>query len=194
MTFGGKIKSARNRCGFSQEQLAKKLCVSRSAIAKWETGKGMPDISNLKLLSQLLQVSLDFLLDEQADVETRYPYSLSELGSGCKRVKKDKLIRQQFPDATVIPLMARPEKPEEDPTVDSQRGILTPAPFGTPEFLKSIKDLDKAFYLVEQETTQLFVTVTDTFWEAHTLHPCHTEKSFRLGGWCFIRCDHVLAD
>ena len=48
MTLGEKIKEARKQCGLSQEQLAEKMTVSRSAIAKWETDKGLPDVDNLK--------------------------------------------------------------------------------------------------------------------------------------------------
>jgi len=48
MTFGEKLRNARKEAGFSQEQLAEKMSVSRSAIAKWETDKGMPDVNNLK--------------------------------------------------------------------------------------------------------------------------------------------------
>ena len=48
MTFGEKLKNARKEAGLSQEQLAEKLSVSRSAVAKWESDKGMPDIDNLK--------------------------------------------------------------------------------------------------------------------------------------------------
>ena len=40
MTLGEKIKEARKNTGLSQEQLAEKLAVSRSAIAKWESDKG----------------------------------------------------------------------------------------------------------------------------------------------------------
>ena len=54
MTLGEKIREARRKCGLSQEQLADKMSVSRSAIAKWETDKGLPDVGNLKLLGQLL--------------------------------------------------------------------------------------------------------------------------------------------
>ena len=69
MTLGEKIREARRKCGLSQEQLADKMSVSRSAIAKWETDKGLPDVGNLKLLGQLLNTSLDRLLDdgEEAD-------------------------------------------------------------------------------------------------------------------------------
>jgi transcriptional regulator with XRE-family HTH domain len=58
MTFGEKLKEARKEAGLSQEQLAQKLSVSRSAVAKWESDKGMPDVNNLKAISQLLDVSV----------------------------------------------------------------------------------------------------------------------------------------
>ena len=61
MTLGEKIREARRKCGLSQEQLAEKMSVSRSAIAKWETDKGLPDVGNLKILARLLSVSVDQL-------------------------------------------------------------------------------------------------------------------------------------
>lgn len=64
MTFGEKLKAARKESGLSQEQLAEKMSVSRSAVAKWESDNGMPDVNNLKVMAQLLDVSVDYLLDE----------------------------------------------------------------------------------------------------------------------------------
>ena len=64
MDFGDKLKQYRINEGLSQEQLAEKMSVSRSAIAKWETDKGLPDVGNLKVLARLLNVSVDHLLDE----------------------------------------------------------------------------------------------------------------------------------
>ena len=63
MTLGEKLRSARKNAGLTQEQLSEKLLVSRQAITKWEAGKGMPDIENLKQLSKLLNISIDYLLD-----------------------------------------------------------------------------------------------------------------------------------
>lgn len=48
MTLGEKIKEARKQAGLTQEQVAEKLMVSRQAVTKWETDKGIPDIENLK--------------------------------------------------------------------------------------------------------------------------------------------------
>ena len=194
MTLGEKIRYARKRCGLSQEQLADKMCVSRSAIAKWETGKGMPDVENLKILSRLLLVSVDSLLDEENAGVIREQYQLAAYGRGCKKVKKDRLMRERFPDAKICTLLGRPELTNEEETVDSTLGFLTPAPFGSPEFMKSIRDLDKAFYLVDREADQFFVTVTDTFLEIRPLAPRQTEKTFLLGSWSFIRYEYLTEE
>ena len=99
MTLGEKIRYSRKCCGLSQEQLADKMCVSRSAIAKWETDKGLPDIENLKLLSKLLTVSVDTLLDEQVNMDVfviRESCNLSAYGRGCKKVKKNRIVQERL--------------------------------------------------------------------------------------------------
>ena len=69
MTFGEKLKAARKRSGLSQEQFAETLHVSRSAVAKWESDTGIPDVGNLKAISRVLHVSIDALLDENAECD-----------------------------------------------------------------------------------------------------------------------------
>jgi transcriptional regulator with XRE-family HTH domain len=64
MTIGEKIKILRTEKGMTQENLAENLNVSRSAIAKWETNSGVPEVSNLKIIAKLFDVSIDELLDE----------------------------------------------------------------------------------------------------------------------------------
>ena len=63
-TLGEKIKAGRLMAGYTQEKLAEQIGVSRQAVTKWESDKGMPDIDNIKLISKLLNVSIDYLLDE----------------------------------------------------------------------------------------------------------------------------------
>jgi len=67
MELGKKISTLRKEAGFSQEQLAERLGVSRSAIAKWESEKGIPDIENLVALSDLFAKSTDYFLKETED-------------------------------------------------------------------------------------------------------------------------------
>lgn len=54
MTMGERIKQLRSAKGFTQEMLAEKMNVSRSAIAKWEADGGIPDVDNLIQLSFVL--------------------------------------------------------------------------------------------------------------------------------------------
>ena len=194
MTLGEKIRHARKSCNLSQVGLAEKLCVSRSAIAKWETDKGVPDVENLKYLSRLLNVSVDYLLSDDDCTESaviREAYQLAACGRGCRKVKKDRFIRQRFPDAKISTLLGRPELAETAQVVDSIKGFLTAGPFGVPEFLKSVRDTQREFYLVETQTETLFVTVTDTFAEIRPFPAQPDERSFRLGNWVFIRCDYL---
>lgn len=195
MTLGEKIRYARKCCDLSQEQLADKMCVSRSAIAKWETDKGLPDILNLKMLSQLLKVSVDQLLDDQTDMTSfviRENCNLSAFGRGCDKVKKDRLMRNRFPDARICTLLGRPLLSDEKSVADSSLGILTPVPFGSPEFTKSIKDANTAFYLVERDNDSLFVTVADSFLEIRIISQFPEEKSFQLGNWWFVRGESLM--
>ena len=70
MMFAEKLKSLRAKNGYSQEQLAEVLNVSRQAITKWESGSGMPDINNLIATSDLFDVTLDSLVREEEDLES----------------------------------------------------------------------------------------------------------------------------
>lgn len=72
MTLGDKLKLLRTKKGMTQEALAEKLNVSRSAIAKWESNNGIPEISNLKQISQVLNVSLDEILYLIFDYQHKY--------------------------------------------------------------------------------------------------------------------------
>ena len=65
MTLGEKLREARKNAGLSQEQFAEMLCVSRAAVAKWETDRGMPDVNNLKTMAQLLNVTKDFIISNE---------------------------------------------------------------------------------------------------------------------------------
>ena len=62
MTMGAKIKQLRSKKGLSQEKLAEKLNVSRSAVAKWEADGGIPEIDNLLQLSLVFGISIDELV------------------------------------------------------------------------------------------------------------------------------------
>lgn len=62
MEFNEKLQELRKRNGLTQEELADKLFVSRTAISKWESGRGYPNIDSLKAISGFFCVSIDDLL------------------------------------------------------------------------------------------------------------------------------------
>ncbi len=62
MDFGEKLKALRTERGLTQEQLAAKLYVSRTAVSKWETGGGSPNLDSLQAVARLFDVSVDDLL------------------------------------------------------------------------------------------------------------------------------------
>ena len=69
MTMGERIKQLRSAKGFTQEMLAEKMNVSRSAIAKWEADGGIPDVDNLIQLSFVFNISVDELVGNSATTE-----------------------------------------------------------------------------------------------------------------------------
>lgn len=62
MTFGDRLKQIRADQGLSQEQLAEKIGVSRQAITKWETNRGLPDAENMIILAEIFKMTLDELI------------------------------------------------------------------------------------------------------------------------------------
>ena len=66
MEFNEKLQELRKQKGMTQEELAEKLYVSRTAVSKWESGRGYPNLESLKAISQFFHVSLDNLLSSNA--------------------------------------------------------------------------------------------------------------------------------
>ena len=66
MEFNEKLQELRKQKGLTQEELAEVLYVSRTAISKWESGRGYPNIDSLKAISKFFSVSLDDLLSSDA--------------------------------------------------------------------------------------------------------------------------------
>ena len=195
MTLGEKIKEARKQCGLSQEQLAEKMAVSRSAVAKWEANNGLPDVDNLKALAQLLNVSVDYLLDDGEvidEVVMREPYNLSDYGKGIKKKKKDRVIREKFPDAEIHTLLGKLKLTKSEKVIDNLLGFFTDAPFGTPELINNFKNMDKEFYLVEKDGKQFLVTITDEFVETRQLAKRITAEKFEIGNWKFTKCAYEV--
>lgn len=76
MDFNEKLQQLRTKSGLTQEQLAEKIFVSRVAVAKWESGRGYPNLDSLKSLAKIFNISIDDLLSSEelidiAEVHTK---------------------------------------------------------------------------------------------------------------------------
>ncbi len=65
MILAEKIVRLRKQLGWSQEELAEKMNVSRQSVSKWESTNSIPDLNKIILLSELFNVSTDFLLKDE---------------------------------------------------------------------------------------------------------------------------------
>ena len=70
MEIGEKIRKLRTDAGMTQDDLASRLGVTRTAVSKWETGKGWPGVDSLKLIANECGVTIDALVSDE-DVEQK---------------------------------------------------------------------------------------------------------------------------
>ena len=70
MKFSEKLKKLRKDNNMTQDELAEKIFVSRTAISKWETDMGYPSLESLRLLSKVFGTTLDELVSDE-DIENR---------------------------------------------------------------------------------------------------------------------------
>lgn len=64
MLLSEKLMQLRKKKGLSQQQVAEKLDVSRQTVSKWETGQTVPELNKARLLSELYNVTYDYLINE----------------------------------------------------------------------------------------------------------------------------------
>lgn len=196
MTLADKLKEARKNAGLTQAELAERLCVSRQAITKWESGKGIPDVDNLRMISKALDVSIDFLLDDEESLDKsliREQICLDDYAKeGKLRSKKDAVVYAKYPDANIYPLLAKKKSTKGQKVFAELLGWFTDAPFGTDEIYNSLADMKNSYYLVEQEDKQIFVIVTDDFMESRVLSKMIQTNKFEIGDFSYTKATYKV--
>ena len=83
MEFNEKLQELRKNKGLTQEELAEVLYVSRTAISKWESGRGYPNIESLKEISKFFDVSIDDLLSGEKLISIAEKENKSNIRNMC---------------------------------------------------------------------------------------------------------------
>lgn len=196
MTLADKLKEARKNAGLTQVELAEKVCVSRQAITKWESGKGIPDVENLRVLSKILNVSIDFLLDDNETLDKtviKEAICLDDYAKeGKLRSKKDAVVCAKYPDANIVPVLAKKKSTKGQKLLGELLGWLTDAPFGTDEIYNQLADAHHSYYLVEKDEMQIFVTVTEDFIESRVMANKITGDKFEIGEYRYIKAKYKV--
>lgn len=106
MEFHEKLQQLRLQHNLTQEQLAEQLYVSRTAVSKWESGRGYPNIDSLKSISKFFSVSIDDLLSGEELI------SLAEEDKQNERQRRDAVLAGWLDVLTalmiVLPLYGNP--------------------------------------------------------------------------------------
>ena len=90
MILADKITKLRKKNGWSQEELAEKMNVSRQAVSKWESAQNIPDLGRILQLGELFGVTIDYLLKDEIEEEE---FTNIELNSGIKRVSIEEAVK-----------------------------------------------------------------------------------------------------
>ena len=84
MEFSEKLQELRKSKGLTQEELAQALYVSRTAVSKWESGKGYPSIDSLKEISIFFSVSIDDLLSSEKIISIAEKENQTNIANICE--------------------------------------------------------------------------------------------------------------
>ena len=199
---GKNIERLRRERGIKQKDFISRmqtmgLDINPTSYSKLEGQVRLASDKELFIISKLLNVSIDYLLDDGEvidEVVMREPYNLSDYGKDIKKKKKDRVIREKFPDAEIHTLLGKFKLTKSEKVIDNLLGFFTDAPFGTPELINSFKNMDKEFYLVKKDGKQFLVTVTDEFIETRQLAKRITANKFEIGNWKFTKCAYEVKD
>lgn len=87
MDFQSKLHQLRKQKGYTQEELAESIGVTRQAVTKWETSSTLPDIEKLLTLSEIFQVSIDYLVKEDE------PCTKSSIPNACFNIGENNIFQ-----------------------------------------------------------------------------------------------------
>lgn len=201
MNLAQQIKTCRTGVGLSQTELAEKLMVSRQAVSKWESGKGTPDITNLKAMAELFGVSVDFLMGttiegttpavvvQAIDRKSLTPHKQpgKPIGSRSRAA-----VIAAHPRATSITELDR-----RRPTSRKEKFwevvfmIIPGTVWGVFQFIDTIHNPDP-YFLVEENNRHILARVSKERVESRELPNRVEDKIFHVGEYKFFKRNPVV--
>lgn len=158
MTIGEKIQKLRKQRGLSQEALAEKVTVTRQTISKWELGQSLPDLDFIAQLSDIFNVSSDYLIKDEMTEPNELIFAVPSLGIDAKIVYKlDRISRSIVDFAKLMELF----KQYDVEFVSCTEKFDTSTPMG-----RAMLNICIVFAQLERESIQM--RVQDAFYSRCT--------------------------
>ena len=173
MTLGQKLKEIRKKFGLSQEQLAEIINLSRQAITKWETDAGLPDTENLKELSRILGISIDYLLDNNNELPLLVMKKKLDKENYKNKISSyEEVLKEYYPAPWKIYILTREKKMTK---LEGIFDFIIGA--GTIDVADALNDMSP-YYLAIKDNIKLLVNIKDWVLEVKELNPDINEKKF----------------
>lgn len=185
MMFSQKIKEIRKRFDLSQEQLAEIINVSRQTITKWETGVGLPDVSNLQELSKVFGVTVDYLLDDDRNLPVlsmRIELDKDKYNNKLKMYLE--VLRDYYPEPYEVYVLTRTKRLNFIELVLDTFIAPEIGPVSTADSLGNLSP----YYLVKKDGLKLLVNIKDYVLEVVELPSNTNDKRFVYGKNRFRNC------
>lgn len=107
MSLGSNLFQARKKSGFSQEEVAEKLGVSRQTISKWELGETLPDICQSKRMAELYHLTLDELIEFDPELKEIERFIETADEEKQSRINWTELWGKKYPVLTIYQQIVR---------------------------------------------------------------------------------------
>ena len=180
MEFGDRLKNIRESFNLTQDKLASILHVSRQAITKWENNEGMPEISNLNMISKTFNISIDALLNMDNLPIIGMSINLDKSKYKNKLSLYKEVLNDYFDDCLIY-ILSYTNK------LGKLEGILDLFSLGSYALIKDASDLSP-YYLVINNGVNMLVNIKDYVLSVVILSDDINIKKFRYKDKKFINC------
>ena len=183
MTLGEKLKDIRKRFGLSQEQLAEIMNVSRQAITKWETDKGMPDVMNLQELAKVFGVTVDYFLNDEGTAAVKtMTKDLDKTKYKSKLSAYNEILKEFYGEPWEVYVLSRSKKFKLTDFIIDTLTAPEISPVDTADMLSDMSP----YYLAKKDGVKLLVNIRKWVLTAVELPSDTNEKKFAYGKDAFV--------